>query len=131
MKMNLHPVKAIPIDKQGRSLMKRSIAIVLFPLLLFCTACAHNEKITWARPGASEEDFRQDLYRCTIETQQSGFIGGAGPIGMGAANQVRIQRIKKEHDLSKMCMQAHGYVITKIERTRGPKEDQLGNDDSR
>jgi uncharacterized lipoprotein YajG len=104
-RMNLHPVKTIPIDKQGRSLMKTVIALLVGMALL--AGCATQAKITWNKPGATQEEFNRDVYECTQETRVSGTA--AGSLVFVAAANARTQ--KQANELFKLCMKARGYEI--------------------
>jgi len=82
-----------------------SILVLLFILVVSLAGCAIQKKITWDKPGATEESFRRDVYECTQETRVSGTA--AGSLVFVAAANANSQ--KQANALFVMCMQARGY----------------------
>jgi len=89
----------------------KKLAAVLVMVLVLATGCATAPtKITWYKPGATQQDYAKDAYECTQETIVStGEVGGPGWIGLVMIASARQQAQTQANTLFKMCMEARGW----------------------
>lgn len=85
-----------------------NISASLFLSVLLC-GCATTT--LWDKPGATQQDFAQDRYRCQQETASSGNYTAAGSLMFIAIAQSQAR--KNQQAMFSSCMEAAGYVAEK------------------
>lgn len=88
--------------RKGKASTMRTWLLVLVTL---CLGCATY----WEKPGANEQDFAQDKYRCSQESERSWMAWGNEMQVMNAQMAAQNQA----NQMWTMCMEAHGWRKTK------------------
>lgn len=94
--------------------MRKIFGIAVMAGILAATGCSSQKNLIWIPPvdkQVSEQEFRQEIYRCTQETTVTSSGGGFGYAGIAMAVSARNQAQDQANSLFIMCMQSKGYTL--------------------
>jgi hypothetical protein len=97
----------------------------LLPLIvpsLLSVGCA-QQKMLYAKPGATLEVFKRDKYECAQQSRTSWAGGGTGAVGLGMMIGARSNAEKQAEELFKMCMEARGYSAREVSNEEYEKKN--------
>ncbi|MGO9018734.1 MAG: TIGR02281 family clan AA aspartic protease [Syntrophobacteraceae bacterium] len=94
--------------------MKR---VLLGLLVIALCGCATAPKMTWYKPGATQQDYAKDAYECNQQSQTSWSGGGTGLIGLAVMAGAQADAQNRANNTFKMCMEARGWTGQVVEAT--------------
>jgi len=90
--------------------------IVSLTLAFLLIGCATPPKITFSKPGSTQDEYNRDIYECTQQSRVSWAGGGTGSYGLAIMAIGQSSAQKQANRLFKMCMEARGWTATVEEK---------------
>ena len=89
--------------------------LVLLAIVMVAGCAGHKKMLTWTpldNRVVTEQEFRQDVYDCTLQSRNYSSGGGTGLIGLAVMADAQQKGQEQANQLFIMCMQAKGYSYT-------------------